>query len=72
MVLGSQFKGDRLVPNIEAVARALPRDIAFLAIANWLTAPNIDLEIKDRPVSPLRWLSAGGDPEVVAALAREL
>ncbi len=72
LVLPSQFDGSRLVRNISVVAQALPADLALLGAANWLALPNSDLELSDRPVSPLQWLRAGGDPEVAAELARDL
>ena len=71
-VLELQFQQRRLVPNIGAVARAMPAGLALVGIANWLTTPEPDLEIGDTSVSPLEWLSAGGDPGLVAALAAEL
>ena len=37
-----------------------------------MTEPNPDLEVLDQPVSPVHWLRSSGDPEKVAAIAREL
>jgi excisionase family DNA binding protein len=71
-VLELQFQERRLVPNIGAVARAMPAGLALVGIANWLTTPEPDLEIGDTSVSPLEWLSAGGAADRVAALAAEL
>lgn len=71
-ILDLQFGGDRLVPNIAVVARDFPDGMPLLAIANWLTSPKADLEVEGAPVSPLEWLSAGGDPERVARLAGDL
>lgn len=71
-VLDVQFAGDGLVPNVGQVASALPVEMPFLAAALWLTSPEPDLEMGDRAVSPIEWLSAGGDPARVADLARDL
>ncbi len=71
-ILDLQFVDDRLVANIAGIARALPEGMPLLAIANWLTMPEADLEVEGTPVSPLEWLSAGGDPERVARLASDL
>ncbi len=71
-ILDIQFQGARLVPNLGRVAKALPIGIPPLGVVNWLTVPDPDLEIADEPVSPLEWLSSGGDPERVAALAADL
>ena len=71
-ILDLQISGDRLVPNLAVVARAFPEGMPLLAIANWLTIPEADLEVEGDAVSPLEWLSAGGDPERVAHLASDL
>jgi hypothetical protein len=71
-VLDLQIVGDSLVPNIGQVISALPHALSALAAATWLTSPEPDLEIGDRPVSPIEWLSTGGDPDRVSALARDL
>ena len=71
-VLEVQF-GDRgLVPNIGQVVASLPAGMPPLAAASWLVAPEPDLEVAGRAVSPIEWLSAGGDPERVSALAADL
>ena len=67
-----QFAGDRLVPNIGAVVQALPEDLPLYGAATWLTTPEPDLELRGRALSPVEWLSAGGDPERVRALAADL
>lgn len=72
LALPAQFEGSSLVPNIAVVARAMPPDLPLLAAANWLSLRHSDLEEADRTVSPLDWLRLGGDPDVAAALARDL
>jgi len=71
-VLDLQFGDRRLVPNIGAVARAIPQGLPLVGVANWLTAPEPDLEVAGTPVSPIDWLSGGGDPGPVVDLASEL
>ncbi len=71
-VLDVQFTDDGLVPNIGAVVSALPDGLPPLAAAIWLRTPEPDLEVAGEPVSPIAWLSAGGDPERVRPLAADL
>lgn len=71
-ILELQFADGRLVPNISVVVRALPPRLPLLAAANWLRTPEPDLEFEGQPLSPIEWLSAGGDPERARALAAEL
>jgi hypothetical protein len=70
-----QFKGQGLVPGVDAVVRRLPSDIGPLAVARWFRSPNPDLCTRDddeRPLTPLQWLRSGNPPEPVAALAAAL
>ena len=71
-VLEVQFADRGLVPNVGQVVAALPEGMPPLAAASWLAAPEPDLEVAGRAVSPIEWLSAGGDPERVSALAADL
>jgi excisionase family DNA binding protein len=71
-ILDVQFLDQGLVPNIGQVVSALPDGFPVLVAASWLTSPEADLEFGDTPVSPLEWLSSGGDPDRVSALAAEL
>lgn len=71
-VLELQFQDRRLVPNIGEIARAIPEGLPLVGVANWLTSPEPDLEVLGKPVSPLEWLSGGGDPGRIVALASEL
>lgn len=71
-VLDVQFTEEGLVPNIGAVVSALPEGLPPLAAAIWLRTPEPDLEVAGEPVSPIAWLSAGGDPERVRPLAADL
>lgn len=67
-----QFDDDDVLPELEAVLVAMPLDQPALVLANFMTTPQEDLELGDRPVSPREWLLAGGSPHPVAALAAEL
>ena len=67
-----QFDGDQLVPNLEKVIAAMPPRQDPVGDHNWLTLPESDLEVDDRPVSPITWLRRGHDPEPVIEVARWL
>ena len=60
------------IRGLPAVAMALPLDLHPVEAWRFLTEPSTDLELGDRPVSPLDWLRSGGAPEPVVAIAREL
>jgi hypothetical protein len=71
-----QFTDDGVVPGLDVVLPTLPDDLHPVAVRRWLTTPVSDLSISGRRgaagVSPLEWLSGGGDPHPVAALATDL
>lgn len=68
-----QFQGDGLVPGISQVNRALPPTRHPLTVVRWFNTPQPELEVDDgRPLTPLEWLSQGGDPSVVCGLAELL
>ncbi len=60
------------IRGLPAVAMALPLDLHPVEAWRFLTEPNNDLELAERPVSPLDWLRSGGAPEPIVAIAREL
>lgn len=62
----------RPLPGIASVIPALPRGVHPVAVSRFMSEPSPDLEVLDERVSPLEWLRSGGDPEPVAAIAREL
>ena len=69
-----QFDGERLLPGLDEVIPALPKDLHPVGIYHWFTEPNPDLspdEGKQR-MSPREWLLAGYPPRVVAELAADL
>ncbi|MGB8932119.1 MAG: hypothetical protein WCC48_12825 [Anaeromyxobacteraceae bacterium] len=67
-----QFTERALVPGIDLVVAALPRDLPAVAVRRWISVPSPDLEIDEEPVSPLDWLRAGRDPAKAAELAAAL
>jgi hypothetical protein len=69
-----QFDGRRLIPGIEQVLPALPRDVHPVAVHRWFTLPNVDLvdESEEARLSPLDWLRTGRSPQIVAELAADL
>ena len=67
-----QFTKRGLVPNIDKVIEVLPETMHPVAVSNWLTEPNTELEISGKAVSPLAWLSQGGAPERAVELAEDL
>jgi hypothetical protein len=67
-----QFTGTGVLPGLDQVVPALPEGLHPLAVANWFTGANVDLDTGSGPVSPLDWLTAGGDPAPVARLASAL
>jgi excisionase family DNA binding protein len=60
------------IPGLRTVLASLAGDAHPLEISTFMTTPDADLVIDDRPVSPREWLVAGGDATPVAALAAEL
>jgi hypothetical protein len=67
-----QFQQRRLVPGIEPVISRLAEPLHPVAVCRWFTAPNHDLTVAARPVSPLEWLRSGNPPRAVADLAAQL
>ncbi|KID28080.1 hypothetical protein [Prauserella rugosa] len=67
-----QFTADAAVPGLDVVLRAVPDDQPALVVAGFMTTPQDDLRIHDRPTTPRDWLLAGGDPTRVAELAATL
>ena len=64
-----QFTDTDVLPGLETVLAAMPSDQPALVLANFMTTPQEDFELEDRPVSPREWLMAGGSPQRVADLA---
>jgi len=69
-----QLEDDRLLPGLEEVVPALPKDLHPIAVYHWFTTPHPDLASKDfeRAMSPREWLLTGRSPSVVVGLATDL
>jgi hypothetical protein len=69
-----QFEGNRLLPGLEEVVPALPKDLHPVGIYHWFTTANPDLATEefDRELSPREWLLTGRSPSAVAELAADL
>ena len=70
-----QFERGGIVPGIDRVLPRLPQKLNPVAVYRWFHTPNPDLEERERPgapLTPLQWLQAGNDPNVVAELAAGL
>lgn len=69
-----QLEDDRLLPGLEEVVPALPKNLHPIAIYHWFTTPHSDLAPKDfdRVISPREWLLTGHSPTVVVGLATDL
>lgn len=61
-----------LVPNVAKVNRAIPEAVDPVSVNRWFVTPDAELAVEDKAISPLAWLKAGMDPDVVARLARDL
>ncbi|ACU97571.1 hypothetical protein [Saccharomonospora viridis] len=67
-----QFTPSGVLPGLDVVLRAVPKDQPALVVASFMTTPQPDLVISGKPATPRQWLLAGGDPEPVAQLAAML
>jgi hypothetical protein len=66
-----QFERQRVLPGLREVLGALPEDLNPLDVTEWFLAPNPDLEMRWRALSPRQWLLCGGAVESVVMLARD-
>jgi excisionase family DNA binding protein len=67
-----QFSGGQVVPGLERVLERLSPGLHPLGVEGFLTTPKPELVLGDQNVSPLEWLTAGGDPEPIVELAGEV
>ncbi|HEY0143797.1 MAG TPA: hypothetical protein VGF48_23115 [Thermoanaerobaculia bacterium] len=67
-----QFSDAQTLPGIEKIIPRLDRDLHPIEVVNWFTYPHVDLVMGDVAVSPVEWLKAGRNAEMVMALADEL
>ncbi|SHT82704.1 Uncharacterised protein [Mycobacteroides abscessus subsp. massiliense] len=61
--VGGQIRG------LDLVFSALPKSLSPLAVAGFLTTPQLGLQKKTRLLSPLEWLCDGGDARLVVNVA---
>lgn len=66
-----QFTTDGLVPHIDQVIAHLPAGLNPVAVARFFMLPSAELSVEGTTVSPIAWLSRGGDWEVVAELTED-
>lgn len=64
-----QFTDKDVLPGLETVLTAMPADQPALVLANFMTTPQEDLALAERPANPREWLMAGGGAQRVAELA---
>lgn len=69
LIPGFQLESNRVIPGVEAVVSKLSPALHPVAVSRWFTTPNSDLILEDEAVSPIAWLTSGGPPDGVAALA---
>jgi hypothetical protein len=62
---------DGIIPGFGELAPALS-DLHPVDVFNWFTLPHVDLEVRDRSVSPREWLLSGGSPRRLVALLDEV
>ncbi len=67
-----QFTDSGVLPGLGMVLAKVPADQPQMVVAAFMTTPQEDLLLGDRPTSPRDWLLAGGDPRRVATLASTL
>jgi hypothetical protein len=67
-----QFTDEGTLPGLREVVSALDEGLHPLVVDHWFTTNSVDLEIGDLPVSPVTWLTTGGNPQVAAELAADL
>jgi hypothetical protein len=60
------------IPGLAAVIPSFSPHLHPIAVYRFLTEPSPDLEIEDQAMSPISWLSTGGDPGPVADIAATL
>lgn len=64
-----QFVDGKPLRGLKAVLGALDPQLHPLSVDHWFTTPNLDLEVSGEALTPVEWLSTGGDITIVARLA---
>jgi hypothetical protein len=65
-----QFERRQVLPGLREVLAALPVGMNPLDVAQWFLAPNPDLEVGEKILSPREWLLRGRPVETVVERAR--
>ena len=65
-----QFERRQVLPGLREVMAALPVGLNPLDVAQWFLAPNPDLEVGEKILSPREWLLRGKPVETVVERAR--
>lgn len=65
-----QFERGLVLPGLREVLAVLPEAVNPLDVAEWFLAPNPDLELGDKVISPREWLLRGESIATVVELAR--
>ena len=65
-----QFERRQVLPGLREVMAALPVGMNPLDVAQWFLAPNPDLEVGEKILSPREWLLRGKPVETVVERAR--
>jgi len=66
-----QFQGKKPLRGLRKVLSALDPGLHPLTVDHWFLTPNLDLVIDDEALSPVDWLSTGGDPKVLVDMVPE-
>lgn len=64
--------GDTVIPHFHSILAALPEDAHPDTIAGFFLTEQPDLVLDGQPVSARVWLEAGGPPDIVMEMARDL
>jgi hypothetical protein len=64
--------GGGALPGLHQLLAALPDDLHPMSVWRFLSSAAPELATEDGPWSPLEWLTAGGSPDPVVDLARQI
>lgn len=67
-----QFEGDTPLPGIDQLVGSLDAQLGPVSVQRFATQPNEELLADGIPLSPVEWLAARRDPDVVARIAVSL
>lgn len=61
----------RVLPGLSAVVKSIPETMHPASVLGFMTTPQDDLLVDDEAVTPIEWLTGGGDPKEVVDLLSE-